>query len=97
MKADNVVTIECSVEMVHAVKSASSSHLGLKPSKFIGLVPCHLMPAENKMSKQVLTSERSRRIEAGWNTCTQVKWRLHNMHARARKNRHPIRWCLWQP
>ena len=38
MKADNVVTIECSVEVEHVVKSASSSHLGLKPSKFIGLV-----------------------------------------------------------
>ena len=38
MKADNVVTIECSVELEHVVTSASSSHLGLKPSKFIGLV-----------------------------------------------------------
>ena len=46
MKADNVVTTECSVEVEHVVTSASSSHLGLKPSKFIGLVPCHLMPAE---------------------------------------------------
>ena len=51
MKADNVVTNECSLEVEHVVTSASSSHLGLKPSKITGLVSYDLMPAEKCLSK----------------------------------------------
>ena len=46
MIAENVVTIERSFEVGQVVTLAGSNDRGLKPSKFVGLVSCCLMPAE---------------------------------------------------
>jgi hypothetical protein len=45
MIAENVVTIERSFEVGQVVTLAGSNDRGLKPSKFVGLVSCCLMPA----------------------------------------------------
>jgi hypothetical protein len=49
MKAENVVTIEYLLEVERVVTLAGSNDSGLKPSKFVGLVSCCLMPAEENV------------------------------------------------
>jgi hypothetical protein len=97
MNLNNIVTFGCSFGVDHRITHAGYDNLSAKPSDTFGLVPLRSCAGRNICLSECEKSH----AESQGSTCmevrSQLRWGLHNMHARARKRPHPIRWCSRQP
>jgi hypothetical protein len=99
MKLNNIVTFGCSCEVDHHIRPPSNDGLPAKPSETFGLVP--LRSCAGRDRDRCLSECDKSQAGGQVNTCIGVgsllRRGLHNMHARARKQPHPISWCLRPP